>query len=204
MRDVSIFVTVGTDHHPFDRLVRWADELALAHPDATVTVQFGTSTAPRVAEGVSAVPHEDMLRRMGAASVVVAQGGPGGIMDSRVSGRLPIVVPRDPSLGEHVDDHQQRFSQHMRDRGRIALALDQITFRALVARALSHPEEFVVGAENSPTATTAARVEAALVGLVPHAQLPELVPAPRLRLRGRRAVSRVTPPDPVGEKAATP
>ena len=97
-----------------------------------------------------------------SADVVVAQGGPGGIMDSRGEGRLPIVVPRDPALGEHVDDHQLRFAAHLHRRGRVALALDEQAFRSAVLHALAAPHEFAVSPEAAPTPATAVAVAAAL------------------------------------------
>ena len=42
---------------------------------------------------------------------------PGLIMESRSHGHLPVVVARDPGLGEHVDDHQQRFVGRLGARG---------------------------------------------------------------------------------------
>ena len=42
--------------------------------------------------------------------MAVCHGGPGTIMDAREAGHVPLCVPRDPKLGEHVDDHQQRFA----------------------------------------------------------------------------------------------
>ncbi len=37
-----VLVTVGTDHHRFDRLIGWVDRWAAAHPEARVLVQHGT------------------------------------------------------------------------------------------------------------------------------------------------------------------
>ena len=51
-----------------------------------------------------------MVTLLGEASVVVCHGGPGTIMDAREAGHVPLCVPRDPHLGEHVDGHQQRFA----------------------------------------------------------------------------------------------
>ena len=158
----SVFVTVGTDHHPFQRLVDWADRLAAADPGLTVTVQYGTAEPPRTATGHAALPHDAVVRLMRAADVVVAQGGPGGIMDARASGRLPVVVPRDPALGEHVDDHQQRFAAHLHAQGRIALATDEADLHRLVRRALADPAGFTVAPQQSPTAATARAIEASL------------------------------------------
>jgi UDP-N-acetylglucosamine transferase subunit ALG13 len=161
-----VFVTVGTDHHPFDRMVRWADAWAAAHPQARVIIQHGLAAAPVIALGHPALPYAQMRHYMRSADVVVTQGGPAGIMDSRADGRLPIVVPRSASLGEHVDDHQVAFAAHMHALGRIALAMDQATFRSLVDRAIEIPDEFVVTAEDSPTEGTVAVIDLAIARLV--------------------------------------
>ena len=101
---------VGTDHHPFDRLVAWMDIAAGRRDDVHFVVQYATSRAPRVAEGHAFLPHERLVELMQEASVVVCHGGPGTIMDARQAGHVPLCVPRDPRLGEHVDGHQQRFA----------------------------------------------------------------------------------------------
>jgi UDP-N-acetylglucosamine transferase subunit ALG13 len=156
----DVFVTVGTDHHPFDRLVAWADAWARDHPQARVTVQYGHGTAPDTAQGMVSLPAAGIRARMAAADVVITQGGPGGIIDCRAAGRLPIVVPRRHDLGEHVDDHQVAFATHMAEVGRIALATDEATFRQLMTRALTDPDAFRVEPESSPTASTVAAIDA--------------------------------------------
>jgi UDP-N-acetylglucosamine:LPS N-acetylglucosamine transferase len=103
---------------------------------------------------------------MRAADVVIAQGGPGGIMDSRACGRVPIVVPRDPARGEHVDDHQQRFAAHLLRRGKVAVAADEADLRILVRRAIDVPEEFSAPEQESPTAATGVAIEASVEALL--------------------------------------
>ena len=178
MNPFTVFVTVGTDHHPFGRLVSWSDSWAEAHPACTVVVQYGTAPAPRAATGHAVLSHTQMLDHMRAADVVVTQGGPAGIMDSRACGTLPIVVPRDPRLGEHVDDHQMRFAEHMARSGRIMVARDRREFDHLVDRAGSGVPDFRVDAHDSPTARTAALIDEALLALIPP-------PRRRLRRAGR-------------------
>jgi UDP-N-acetylglucosamine transferase subunit ALG13 len=105
-----VVVLLGTDHHPFDRLVDWSDEVARRHPDLRIVVQHGETRAPRVAEGHDYLPHATIMGLLAEASAAVCHGGPGTIMDARGHGHLPICVPRNPSYGEHVDGHQQRFA----------------------------------------------------------------------------------------------
>lgn len=100
----------GTDHHPFDRMVSWIDLAASRHPDLRFVVQHGTAAPPAVAEGRDYLAHDEMVDLIAQALLVVCHGGPGTIMDAREAGHVPLVMPRDPALGEHVDDHQQRFA----------------------------------------------------------------------------------------------
>ena len=41
-----ILVTVGTDHHPFQRLVDWGDRYAARHPEHQVFIQYGSARPP--------------------------------------------------------------------------------------------------------------------------------------------------------------
>ena len=86
-----VLVVVGTDHHPFDRLVGWAEGWARDHPDIRVVVQFGTSRPPVVAEGFDVLPVEGLKDLFAAATVVVCHGGPGTIMGARSAGLVPLV-----------------------------------------------------------------------------------------------------------------
>jgi UDP-N-acetylglucosamine transferase subunit ALG13 len=151
-----VFVSVGTDHHPFDRLVRWVDAW-LPPGDVRCLVQYGTSAAPVRAEGVGYLDHGALTALLDEAAVVVCHGGPTTITESRRHGRRPIVVPRDPALGEHVDDHQQRFCARMEAKGLITTAADEGAFRKLVDHALAAPEEFSVPAEGGDVAASVAR-----------------------------------------------
>ncbi len=119
---VSIVVVIGTDHHRFQRLVRWADDRQRRHPEDQVLVQYGQSSAPEVAVGRAYLESDELRRRMAQADVVITHGGPGAIRDARRSGHRPIVFPRSPKRHEHVDDHQQRFAAWGARRGLIERA----------------------------------------------------------------------------------
>jgi UDP-N-acetylglucosamine transferase subunit ALG13 len=127
-----IFVTVGTDHHPFGRLVSWTDNWLEAGGEkrARCFVQRGTSPSPRLAEAVEYVGYDDMERLMTDATVVVTHGGPGSIMQAAALGKRPLVIPRRRDLGEHVDDHQVAFARRLAREGSIELAETEEDFRA--------------------------------------------------------------------------
>jgi UDP-N-acetylglucosamine transferase subunit ALG13 len=134
-----IVVTVGTDHHPFDRLVHWTDHWASAHPEVEVFVQHGAAVAPAVAAGSARVDPAELRARVAAATAVVTHGGLSSIMETRAAGFLPIVVARDPDAGEHVDGHQQAFTAHQERLGRIALVRTEPELAAALDRALTDP-----------------------------------------------------------------
>lgn len=137
-----VVVTVGTDHHPFDRLVEWIDEWAARHPEVPVLLQKGTSTRPVSSRSVRAVemlPYDELVAAMATADAVVAQGGPGGILDARSRGHRPIVVARRHHLGEHVDDHQLTFTRWMAERGRVDAADSRQALVDLLDAAMARP-----------------------------------------------------------------
>ena len=106
----AVVILVGTDHHRFDRVVEWADRHQAAHPEEHVFVQYGQSNPPARARGASFLEPPELKAEIAGADVVITHGGPGTIHDARSAGHRPIVLPRDPRHGEHVDDHQQRFA----------------------------------------------------------------------------------------------
>lgn len=128
---------VGTDHHPFDRLVGWLDALAADRDDVRVLVQYGTSRPPAHAEGVALLPKDGLAALIEEAAVVVSHGGPSTIVEAYRSGLVPVVVPRSPDHGEHVDGHQQRFVRFAEQRGLALVAGSAQELGALVRRGLA-------------------------------------------------------------------
>jgi UDP-N-acetylglucosamine transferase subunit ALG13 len=115
-----VFVSVGTDHHGFDRLLRMMAEWARSHPDVTVLAQTGHTPSSEGLDAVAFMAPGELGDTLGRASAVVCHGGPSTIMEARAAGHIPIVVARDPQFGEHVDGHQLRFVGRIGDAGVIA------------------------------------------------------------------------------------
>lgn len=134
-----LFVTVGTDHHRFDRLVRWADDYASQHPDIEVFVQYGHSAAPRIAAGSRLLDHSQLTADLDQADAVIVHGGPATIAEARRAGHQPICIPRDPERDEHVDRHQLRFVARLAISGLVDQCLEVTQLDAAVAEALERP-----------------------------------------------------------------
>ena len=116
-----IFVTVGTHEQPFDRLVIEIDTLKGKEIiQEEIFIQTGYSThVPRFCRYEKLMSFDNMTQKTIEARIVITHGGPGSIMTVLYNGKIPIVVPRQKSWAEHVDDHQVRFVKKLEDRGRI-------------------------------------------------------------------------------------
>lgn len=127
-----IVASVGTDHHPFDRLLEWV-AVAADRTGAKAVAQAGWTPGPDGIECFDFVAGDELADLMRGADVVVCHGGPGTIALARSVGHRPIVVARDPELGEHVDDHQLRFSEALAAEDVIDLASSLDELVSLVA-----------------------------------------------------------------------
>ena len=132
-------VSVGTDHHPFDRLVNWMDAWAGDHPEVEVVIQYGSAEVPTNTKGDALLPHDQLRELFARADVVVSHGGPSTVMDARMAGRIPIVVARDPAEGEHVDGHQMSFAHHLQRHHMAILAATQDQLYNAVESGLADP-----------------------------------------------------------------
>lgn len=156
VRSPLVAVFVGTDHHRFDRLLSWVRDCA-AEGWAEWFVQHGaTPWQPTVGTAGQAYLDQAMLDGLlERAAAVVTHGGPGMIMDAHLAGHVPVVVPRDPHHGEHVDDHQVRFTERLALGGGIHRTLTETEFRREVRAAIGAGHASVL--DRGPDATTCRR-----------------------------------------------
>jgi len=114
-----ILIACGTHHQPFDRLVRAAAAVAGAGL-GRVVVQRGASRVPAPGcEVHDEVPPAEFRAWLQAARIVVLHAGSSSFLEARSLGRTPILVPRCPVRGEHVDDHQVRFAESVAEHARV-------------------------------------------------------------------------------------
>lgn len=174
----DVVVSAGTYHYGFERLMQWTETWLAGRPSVHVTVQHGTSRRVPGADNRVMVPHPELLELYRRATVVVLQGGAGGIMDARQLGIKPVVVPRVPVDNEVVDMHQVVFSRRLHDLGLVHLAEDEPTFHTMLDAALSGQLD-----TRSPQTVLdgVSAVSARLDALLTHS------PIPRRRTAGRGA-----------------
>ena len=123
-----IFVTVGTMHLSFARLIRKMDEIA-ARTDERVVIQRGlTATIPLHSEHFDFRPRTDIQSLIRESRLVVTHAGIGSVIDALNAKRPLIVVPRLRKFGEHNNDHQLDLARAVERRrwGRAVLDVDDL------------------------------------------------------------------------------
>lgn len=133
-----LLVTVGTDHHPFDRLISWVDRWLDDGADEKVRtiVQYSTSAAPKHGTAEPYLDYDELHGYIRDAAIVVCHGG-ATVLECRANGLLPIVVPRRRAHGEVVDDHQVSFGRRLGGAGLVLCCESEADLRAALDRAVA-------------------------------------------------------------------
>jgi len=126
-----ILVTVGQERFPFDRLLRLADEaVAGGEVKGPAFAQTGYSAyIPRAFPHADFLPPDKLRSLIRASTLIIAHGGVGTVLQCLEEGKIPLIVPRDPRRGEHLDGHQLEFSTRLEAEGRVLVARDDADFR---------------------------------------------------------------------------
>ncbi|MBK7644935.1 MAG: hypothetical protein IPJ19_18145 [Planctomycetes bacterium] len=114
-----IFVILGMDVYPFDRLAQAVDEL---ERDKTCGedffLQLGASKyEPQHARYERFLSFGDVVENIHRASVVITHAGAGSTLVCLQQGKHPVLVPRLPKFGEIVDEHQLPFARKFGELG---------------------------------------------------------------------------------------
>ena len=115
-----IFVSVGTNEAPFDRLLRAVAALPTDERLVDPARPLVGDAVPR-AELVDFLPFEEMGETIRQARAFVTHAGVGSIMVALANGKRPIVVPRRKAFGEAVDDHQLQLGLRFAHAGLVTL-----------------------------------------------------------------------------------
>ena len=136
----EIVVTVGTSSRPFDRLLRWLDELYdSGELTAPLFAQHGASRAPRRFPGSAFLPAPELEARLGRARLVICHAGAGALGTCIKYGLRPLVVPRLGRYGEAVNDHQLELAAALAAQGRAVLCPDRAALLTALRTALASP-----------------------------------------------------------------
>lgn len=161
-----VFVSVGTDHHRFDRLLATIAKWAQSHPEVAVLAQTGHTPPPEGLDAVAFMDRADLGATFARATAVVCHGGPSTIMEARAAGHVPIVVARDPDRGEHVDGHQMRFVSQISGQGIIAAVQEPDEISDAVSRAVEAGPSADIGVPRAEAEASIDRIGNLLDGLI--------------------------------------
>lgn len=114
-----IFVTVGTERFPFDRLICAVDELHDVLHGEPVFMQIGCSVYTPSCPYERFLSYEKFRSKIREARIVVSHAGAGTLLMCAELGKVPVMMVRKQCFGEHVDDHQQMLAERMVERGLI-------------------------------------------------------------------------------------
>lgn len=141
-----IFVTVGTGHFPFNRLIHAVDDLM---SDGVITeevyFQIGSSEMPKNGISKRFLDFEEMSERVRQSRIVIGHAGVGTVLLCRMLGKIPIVMSRDKKNNEHVDNHQKEFVEKIKETNYAIPVLNKEELRRAIL-----DYSMIVGVESNP------------------------------------------------------
>lgn len=135
-----IFVVLANEKFPFIRLVTWVlqavdegiikEEVILQHGNTPV------GKLPDLITPIQWLKHEEFDEHIIKASKIVAHAGVGIFLQCRWHGRIPLLVPRNPEAGEHLDNHQLDLAQQLNEEFGLPYAATYQEFTTLLDKGL--------------------------------------------------------------------
>ena len=137
-----IFVTVGTQDKPFERIIKAVEQAVL---DGKITdqvvVQAGnTKYESEVLNVLNYVPFDEFNNYISKADIIITHGGVGSILNALKLKKKIIAVPRLKKYGEHINDHQLQVIDKMTRDGYILSCEDENE----IADKVKEAKDFVV------------------------------------------------------------
>ncbi len=134
-----IFITVGTEKFPFDRLLR---AIHRAKEEGRIKDEVYAQTGSSVGSYPLFLCRkfydlDEQMKMVKEADIVVAHAGIGSMLLCSSLGKVPVFFPRQSSLGEHFDDHQMELAQKV---GSLGKALVAFTEDELVDKILNYKD----------------------------------------------------------------
>lgn len=136
-----VFVCLGTQTYPFDRLLKGLDILIEKNiVTEDIFAQVGTlNYIPKHFKYVQFMSHEEFDEKRKKASLIISHGGTGALIGASKLGKNIVAVPRLSKFGEHVDDHQLQIVSVLESEGYIRAVYDIDDLGKTILEALSNP-----------------------------------------------------------------
>ena len=138
---IKLFVALGTQKFPFDRLVRELNALVEEGVYAADEIVMQSTKIGKVQPLFTCheiIPVEEFNRFLDVAEVVVCHSGVNSILSGMQRCKPLVIVPRISRFGEHVDDHQLEIAKVMEERYRVLVARDMADLRKCIEDSKTH------------------------------------------------------------------
>jgi len=119
-----IFITVGTEKFPFDRLLKAIEERVRSKEiEQEIFAQIGSSNFKTTLFACEKfIDFDGMVKFIQKSDIVVSHAGEGSTLLCLSLGKIPILFPRNVAFGEHLDNHQMELARKMDTLGKVLVA----------------------------------------------------------------------------------
>jgi len=138
---MSTFVSVGNATQPFTRLLDGIVAIARELPQPVFVQSGSTPFHSADCQGTPWLAMADFESRVSESDLLILHAGAGSVIHAIRAGRVPVVMPRLASHGEHVDDHQVEFARELERAGRIVVAAEPTDLMRAVQAALARQRD---------------------------------------------------------------
>ena len=135
-----IFVAVGTQKFPFNRLLKGIDDLIeQGKLEDEVFAQIGHSDyVPRNYQYKEFLSKEDFQAKISSCDVLITHSGVATIIAGMRLEKPVVVVPRFAKFAEHVDDHQLQIAESFSTKNLVLMCKNITKLAQTVQEARTH------------------------------------------------------------------
>lgn len=137
---MKVFVSVGTQKFPFDRLLKLAEQAAQAGgPKDQYFAQSGfCNYTPQCITCKPFLQKEEFEQQIQDCDLLIVHGGVGTIITALKYQKKVVVIPRLGKYGEHVDNHQMQIARSFEQKGLVLCYREGDDILALVEKAKTY------------------------------------------------------------------
>jgi UDP-N-acetylglucosamine--N-acetylmuramyl-(pentapeptide) pyrophosphoryl-undecaprenol N-acetylglucosamine transferase len=127
-----VLVSFGTHGFPFEALLERLREGLPGGLDVTWQLGSTAATMDLPGRGLRYLPTDELTQLIEDSDVVVGHAGVGLTLTALAAGKVPVLVPRRRSRGEHTDDHQVQLAGVLHEMGLAVVSeVGDLTFEHL-------------------------------------------------------------------------
>lgn len=115
------FVSVGNAQQPFNRFLKNVAAIALKLPQPVIVQHGHTPFECPVCKAKAFMGMEEFSSNIRDAELLIMHAGAGSIIHAIEAGKVPVVMPRRVSFGEHINDHQVQFAEALSKAGKVVM-----------------------------------------------------------------------------------